>query len=193
MAKKKTNRKKRSVAAASEPAYKFDDEKYGDVRFSATYDYGELALSKAASYLGGQRARAVSLAVSMVCLALMLVVLIADSHNLGPALVLLLVSGAGTIAITNWHKMQLNYARKSTLAYTGEARRHVVIAGDKVYCVAPGGDEDVFSLSDLRTVSADEDGLLAGFGGRRYVYVPAAAMSASRFQELVRELEAAKK
>lgn len=69
MAKKKTARKTRPASA--EPAHKFDDEKYEGLRFSATYDYGELALSKAASYLGGQKARIASFAVSMACLALM--------------------------------------------------------------------------------------------------------------------------
>lgn len=191
MAKKKANRKKRPATPA-EAAVKFDDSKYENVRFSATYDYGELPLSKAASYLGGQKARFASLAVSMVCLVLMIVVLMADSRNLGPALLLLVVSAVGTVAITNWHKMQLRYARSSTLAYTGEQRRHVVVTDDAVHCVAPDGAEDVFALSDLRTLSADEDGLLAGFGNRRYAYVPASSMSASRFQELVRALEAAK-
>lgn len=50
MAKKKTARKARPTSV--ETSYKFDDEKYEGLRFSATYDYGELALSKAASYLG---------------------------------------------------------------------------------------------------------------------------------------------
>lgn len=193
MAKKKSNRKKRS-AASSAPAVKYDDEKYGDVRFSLTYDYGELALSKAASYLGGQKARLASLALSMVCLVLMIVVLIADSHNLGPAMVLLLVSLVGTTMTTNWHSMQVRYARKSSLGYEGsEVRRHVVVTDEAAYVVEEDGSDAKYALSELRSLSSDDDGLLAGFGNRRYVYAPAAAMSASRYQELVHFLEAAKK
>ena len=181
MAKKKTARKTRPASA--EPAHKFDDEKYEGLRFSATYDYGELALSKAASYLGGQKARIASFAVSMACLALMIVVLIADANNLAPAIVLLVLSMAATAVSTNWHNMQLGYARNSSLGFKGtSSRRHVVVSGA----------EERYDLSDLRSVSADDDGLLAGFGGRRYAYVPSTAMSASRFQELCRELEAAR-
>ena len=191
MAKKKANRKKRVMAA--EPAVKFDDSKYDNVRFSATYDYGELALSKAASYLAGQKAKVASLILSIASLALMIVVLIADSNNLGPALVLLVLSMVGTVLTTNWHTLQIRYARGTTLdTLGGPSRRHVVVTDDAVHCVAPDGSEDVFALSDLRTVSADDDGLLAGFGNKRYAYVPAASMSASRFQELVQELEAAR-
>lgn len=192
MAKKKTNRKARPAASA--PAYKFDDEKYEGLRFSATYDYGELQLSKAASYLGGQKARAASFVVSMSCLALMIIVLLADSNNMAPAIVLLVLSMLGTLATTNWHNMQLNYARNSSLGFRGTSTRcHVVVTDDAVFVAGEAGEEERFPLSELRSVSADDDGLLAGFGGRRYVYVPAAAMSASRFQELRRELEAAKK
>ena len=50
----------------------------------------------------------------------------------------------------------------------------------------------VATLSDLRRLSADDDGLMHRFGARRYAYVPSAAMSASRFRELSRELEAAR-
>lgn len=191
MAKKKTARKARPTSV--ETSYKSDDEKYEGLRFSATYDYGELALSKAASYLGGQKARIASFVVSMVCLALMIVVLLADSHNMAPAIVLLVLSMGGTAVSTNWHNMQLNYARNSSLGFKGtSSRRHVVVTGDAVYVADESGAEERYDLSDLRSVSADEDGLLAGFGGRRYAYVPSAAMSASRFQELSRELEAAR-
>ena len=191
MAKKKTARKVRPTSVES--AHKFDDEKYEGLRFSATYDYGELALSKAASYLGGQKARIASFVVSMACLALMIVVLLADSHNMAPAIVLLALSMGGTAVSTNWHNMQLNYARNSSLGFKGtSSRRHVVVTGDAVYVADESGAEERYDLSDLRSVSADDDGLLAGFGGRRYAYVPSAAMSASRFQELSRELEAAR-
>lgn len=191
MAKKKTARKTRPASA--EPAHKFDDEKYEGLRFSATYDYGELALSKAASYLGGQKARIASFAVSMACLALMIVVLIADANNLAPAIVLLVLSMAATAVSTNWHNMQLGYARNSSLGFKGtSSRRHVVVTGDAVYVADESGAEERYDLSDLRSVSADDDGLLAGFGGRRYAYVPSTAMSASRFQGLCRELEAAR-
>lgn len=191
MAKKKTARKARPTSV--ETSYKFDDEKYEGLRFSATYDYGELALSKAASYLGGQKARIASFVVSMACLALMIVVLIADSHNMAPAIVLLVLSMGGTAVSTNWHNMQLNYARNSSLGFKGtSSRRHVVVTGDAVYVADESGAEERYDLSDLRSVSADDDGLLAGFGARRYAYVPSAAMSASRFRELSRELEAAR-
>ena len=66
------------------------------------------------------------------------------------------------------------------------------MTGDAVYVADESGAEERYDLSDLRSVSADDDGLLAGFGGRRYAYVPSTAMSASRFQELSRELEAAR-
>lgn len=192
MAKKKTVRKTRPASSA--PSHKFDDEKYEGLRFSATYDYGELALSKAASYLGGQKARIASLAVSMACLALMIIVLLADANNLVPAIVLLVLSMAGTVVSTNWHNMQTNYARNSSLDFRGTAtRRHVAVTQTAVYVADDFGAEECYDLSDLRSVSADDDGLLAGFGGRRYAYVPASSMSASRFKELARDLEAAKR
>lgn len=192
MAKKKTARKVRPLSA--EPSHKFDDEKYDGLRFSATYDYGELALSKAASYLGGQKARIASFAVSMACLALMIIVLLADANNLAPAIVLLVLSMAGTVVSTNWHNMQTNYARNSSLDFKGATtRRHVAVTQTAIHVADESGAEECYNLSDLRSVSADDDGLLAGFGGRRYAYVPASSMSASRFKELVRELEAARR
>lgn len=191
MAKKKTARKTRPASA--ETAHKFDDEKYEGLRFSATYDYGELALSKAASYLGGQKARIASFAVSMACLALMIVVLIANANNLAPAIVLLVLSMAGTAVSTNWHNMQLGYARNSSLGFKGtSSRRHVVVTGDAVYVADESGAEERYDLSDLRSVSADEDGLLA------WIWRPPLRLRAvdgherSRFQELCRELEAAR-
>lgn len=192
MAKKKTNRKKRADAAA-EPAVKFDDAKYGDVRFSATYRYGELDLYKAAAYLGGPRVKLACYLGATVCIVAMIGVILVDSRNLLPAVILLFISLIFTAVTSNWANMQVYYARNSTLdPHAAVERRHVVMTADALIEAREDGAEERYDLADLRRVASDDEGLVAAFGQKRYVYVPAQAMSTSRFGELERALRGAK-
>ena len=188
---KKSNRKKRTTPAAS--PVKFDDSRYGDVRFSATYQYSELELYQAAAYLGGRMAKTASYLFTTLCLVIMVGVILVDSRNLGLALVLLFVSILGTSVTSNWKKMQIGYARNSTLDPRGVSeRRHVVVSDSEVYVACEDGAQERYPLAELKRVYQDDEGLVASFGKRRFVYVPAHAMSAARFRELADALAAAK-
>lgn len=184
MAKKFGTRHKNVVPSGP----KFDDDAYEDVRFSATFDYGELSLTRAAAQLA-PRSKTATTGVAFVCLAGMVAVLMISEDNLVWALVFMVPALVALNAVTNWHKLQLRYARKTTLgAADGIGRHHVVVCEDAVHTQVEGGAVTSYSLSELRAVYDTEDCVVAGFGSKRYVYVPRAALSENRFRDLVRFL-----
>lgn len=191
---KKPNRA-RAAAQPAADAVKFDDTAYADVRFSATFDYDELAVSRASTMIM-ERGRQISLGVAFVSLAILVGMLWINRDLLLPSMVFLVIAILASNATNNWPKIQRKYANKSTLALTGGAeKRHVVVCGDAVHvsvAAASGtsadGEKTVrtqsYPLSELRRVTRGVECTLADFGQKRLVYVPRAALSDTRYKEL---------
>ena len=77
------------------------------------------------------------------------------------------------------------YARRTTLAAAPPSeQRHVAVCEDCVHVESEAGPIGDFDLSDLRTVRYTDEHLVAGFGSRRYVYVPRRALSEGRYRKL---------
>lgn len=186
MAKKAASRRK-----SASPQRKFDDTQYDGVRFSATFEYNELSLARAASWIW-PRGKYVTLAVAFVSLLLLVGMLYINQDLLIPALAPLAVSIVASSLNSRWDRVQLRRANRSSLALD-ETRapqtRHVVVCDDAVHVEVEGGASDTYPLSDLRVVHSNNDSAFAGFGDGRYVYVPRSAMSEGRFRELVRFFE----
>lgn len=186
MAKKSASRRK-----GASPQRRFDDAQYDDVRFTATFEYNELSLARAASWIW-PRGKYVTLGVAFVSLLLLVGMLYIDQGLLIPAMAPLAVSIVASSLNSRWDKVQLRYARRSSLALdeTSDPQvRHVVVCGDAVHVEVENGPKDTYPLSDLRVIHSNHESVFAGFGDRRYVYVPRSAMSEGRFHELVRFLE----
>ena len=73
-------------------------------------------------------------------------------------------------------------------AYEGNI--HVVACDDALHLEDTHGTKMRFDYADLRVVYPTSEFVVAGFGGKRYVYVPRSALSEGRFRELVRILDA---
>lgn len=183
MAKKSAARRKPAAEGT------FDDKKFPGARIQATFDYNELSLIRAANQLG-QRGKNVALAVAFVSLATVILVLLFDQSNLAPALVILAISVVSSSVATRWDKVQLRYARKTSLGFEGSGdRRRVTLTDDALHLETSNGTEASYPLSELRFVHATDDSVTAGFAKGCYVYVPRSALSENRFKELVRILK----
>lgn len=168
----------------------FDDSAFGNVRFSATYEYNELALARASELLAPRLRNALTMATFASLALLVLSALVFGNQAFVVLIVFFVVSVGLMYGMSNVSALRLSYARSSTLStedYDGTL--HVAVCDDAVHVrdgMGVGGD---FPLSELKTVNSTSDGVLAGFGARRYAYVPRSAMSEGRFRELVRFLK----
>lgn len=189
MAKKTTARRKaaKAKAQADAPA-KFNDEKYPDVRFAATFDYDEMSFVHAAEQLGPRAKTAMTAANFGSLILLVLVALLAGNQTV-LLLILFFVAVAFIYGSRNWQSLQLRYARGTMLAPDPEAgRTHVVVCNGGVHVENEKGPVMDCDYPDLRFVHSTDESLVAVFSGRRYVFVPRSALSESRFHELVKFL-----
>ncbi|OUO58503.1 hypothetical protein [Olsenella sp. An270] len=186
MAKKASRTTSRDKGAAQS---RFDDKKYGKVLFSATYDYNELEFARASETLG-HGFRSVVTAAAFVALLALVVVLLVDNK---PTALVFVTFGASLVLVfasTRWDRLQVFYARRTTLAAAPPSeQRHVAVCEDCVHVESEAGPIGDFDLSDLRTVRQNSDCIVAGFGDGRYAYVPRPALSENRFRELGRFLK----
>lgn len=189
MAKKTTARRRAAKAKAQADApVKFNDEKYPDVRFSATFDYDEISFVRAAEQLG-PRAKTAMTAANFGSLVVLVLVALFAGDQTALLVVLFLVAVALIYGSRNWQGLQLRYARGTMLAPDPEAgRTHVVVCEDGVHVENEKGHVTDCDYSDLRFVHSTGESLVAVFSGRRYVFVPRSALSESRFHELVKFL-----
>lgn len=190
MAKKsaKSAARRRDGEKGVEP-FRFDDSKYGHTLFSASFDYGELNFARAAEMLAPRAPLALKLVSAVPLLGIVLCAVFARGNNM--PLYVCFALAMGCIVLTgNWDRCLRGYARQSTLApAAGGERRHVAVTEDAVHLENEQGPIGSYDLSELRTVYRNSDCILAGFGDRRYVYVPRVALSEGRFRELGRFLE----
>lgn len=167
----------------------FDDEQYATVLFSATFEYNELTFSRAAELLG-PRLRTVLTAASFASLILLILSILVGESFVVLTGVLFVIALALIFATSGWSKLQLRYARKTTLAAPPVAeRRHVAVCEDVVHLANEAGELGSYLLSDLCAVYPTSEFVVAGFGSGRYVYVPRSALSENRYRELCRFLE----
>lgn len=188
MAKKSPARRKRTA----EQAEKFSDEKYEDVRFSATFDYNEISLARAAEMLT-PHAQTVMLSATFVSLAgIVLVALVSEdlSNATFPLVMLFAVSVALLVARSNWAYYQTSFARGTTLNPEDHGgRMHVAVCDDAIHTQDAAGNEAAYPFLELRRVYATSESVLACFTDRRYVYVPREGLSENRFRELKHYLD----
>lgn len=184
MAKKSPVRRREQGAQS-----RFDDSKYENVLVSATFEYNELSLSRAAEQLA-PRLKGALLFLNLASL-LALIATAALLPDLTALLVALFVVSVALMYIQhNWNALMIRYARTTTLAPTAyEGSIHVAACDDALHLEDAHGVSARFDYSDLRVVYATSEFVVAGFGGRRYVYVPRSALSEGRFHELVRLLD----
>ena len=185
MAKK--NAARRKAIAESQPA--FDDSKYGNVLYSMTFDYNELSLTRASELLAPRMRGALS-AASFISLAVLVLAALAFGNQGYPLLIALFLVSVGLLyASSNIARLRLRYARTTTLdpaAYDGAL--HVAVEDDAIHVHDAQGAGGDYPLSELKTSISSSEGILAGFGSKRYVFVPRSSMSESRFHELARML-----
>lgn len=188
MAKRHTAR--RRPAAGQGPS--FDDSAYDNVLHSVTFEYGELALTRASELLAPRLRGALTTGSFVSLVVLVLAALIVGDRGYALLIALFVLSLGVMFASSNVSALRLRYARSTTLdpaAYDGTL--HVVVCDDAVHVRDASGAGADYPLAELRTVSHSSEGVLAGFGSRRYAYVPRSAMSEGRFRELTRLLEGA--
>ena len=186
MAKKNTARRK--AVAGKEAA--FDDSRYGNVLYSMTFDYNELGLTRASELLAPRMRSALS-AGSFVSLALLVLAALVFGDQGYPLLIVLFLISVGFLyASSNIARLRLRYARTTTLdpvAYNGTL--HVAVGDDAIHVRDSQGAGGDYPLSELKTLGSSPEGLVAGFGSKRYVFVPRSSMSEGRFHELARMLD----
>ncbi|MBM6774386.1 hypothetical protein [Olsenella profusa] len=191
MAKKTAARRKaanKAAKAKTDASAKFSDEKYQDVRFSATFDYDEMCFVRAAEQLGPRAKTAMTAANFGSLILLVLVALFAGDQTV-LLIILFFVAVALIYGARNWQGLQQRYARGTMLAPDPEAARtHVAVCEDAIHVENAKGPVLDCSYSDLRFVHSTAESLVAVFTGRRYVFVPRSALSESRFHELVKFL-----
>ena len=182
---------KKSPARRHEPSAQsmFDDSKYEGVRVSATFEYNELTLSRAAEQLAPRLKSSMVFANLASLLALVAAaILVPDLSAL--LIALFIVSVILMYVQYNWNKLMVQYARTTTLAPTAyQAPIHVVACDDALHLEDAGSVDVRFDYADLRVVYPTSEFVVAGFGSKRYVYVPRSALSEGRFRELVRTLD----
>lgn len=168
----------------------FNDDAYEGVRFSATFDYGDLMLGRAAELLAPRARRAVQAAEIAVLLCIVGIAVFFGTDSTTVPLVGLAVAAFVLLLLSNrWGDLQVRYAGSGSLAPAeGGERMHVVVCDDAVHVQSDKRPVANYSLSDLRVVYDNADYLIAGFGGRDYVYVPRVSLSESRYRDLARFL-----
>lgn len=164
----------------------FDDDAYENVRFSATFDYNELARDRAAAVLAPRAHRGVLFGEGAALVGIVAVALTLGVEGTTVPLVALFLVALVLIFVANrWPDLQLRHTRGGSLdPAAGGERMHVVVCDDAVHVRSDKRPVQDFDLSRLRVLHDNEDFLVAGFGGRDYVYVPRAGLSENRYREL---------
>lgn len=184
MAKKSAVRRRDASAQSM-----FDDSKYEGVRVSATFELNELTLSRAAEQLAPRLKRSMTF-VNLAALLLLVGAAFVLPDVTALLIALFIVSVIATYVTYNWGKVTLRYARTTTLSPTAfQGSVHVVACDDAVHVEDAHGAHIDLDYADLRVVYPTSEFVVAGFGSKRYVYVPRTALSEGRFRELVRILE----
>ena len=176
---------KKTAVRRKDESGEFDNSAYENVRVSATFDYNELSLSYAAELIAPNVKRTMG-PVSFV--GLILLVFAAwqfrdqQTFLIAPAIIVM----ALLFVWSNWNRVQMRIASASSLALDdGPERHHVVVCDNAIHTETNKGERATYPLSELKTLHATDECLLAGFGRRRYVYIPRKALSEGRYRSLL--------
>lgn len=194
MAKKQTARAKQTAQAKAtrEQAARQEkhDKQYGNPLYSLTYEMDELEFSRASGLTKPDSIKTVLASISAICLVLIIVLLLQDRNNLTIAIILVAASLVCTAASSSWADILVRYARRSTLGLVGkDNHRHIVLTEDEVIEEGPDDRVERYPLSELQFVRSTDSYALAGFGSKRFVYIPRSSMSEGRYRGAVRFLE----
>ncbi len=180
---------KKTAVRRKDETGEFDNSAYENVRVSATFDYNEVTLSYAAELVAPNVKRTLG-PISFV--ALILLVFAAwqfrdqQTFLIAPAIIVM----ALLFVWSNWNRVQTHVACRSSLAIDGGSeRRHVVVCDDAIHTETSTGKHETYPLSELKTLHATDECLLAGFGRGRYVFIPRKALSEGRYRSLIEFLE----
>ena len=188
MAKKNTKN-----AAPKQERPRHDDGKYGEVLYSFSYDMDDINLFNASSLIGPSRIHQVFPIASMLLLLVIIGSLYDREHPIYPLAITAFVLFIGISSmINNWTKVRDWYVTKTNLMQPGDPERRVVVTADTMVVEGPDDAVTTYPLSELKAVALDDDGALAKFGGKRYVYIPARALSDTRYAALVKMLRSRK-
>lgn len=167
-----------------------DDERYGEVLYSFSYEMDDLNYFNAAGLVGSNRIQQIVAGSSMVLLLLIIGSLYDRERPLYrvaiTAFILFIVL---SIVGQNWTKIRDRYVSKSSLAQIGNPDRHVIVTAETMVVEGPDDTVSSYPLSEFKKLAEDSDGALAKFGKRRYVYIPRKALSETRFRNLAKMLQ----
>ena len=138
--------------------------------FVSKYPASESTLDDASELYGSVKLKSMSSALSLLMLVILILLAIAL-----PDQILILGVGALTVALfsafaTNWARIQRKAVDASSLKKAVGSKCVVTLTDSHVRVVADGEEIDVFSLTDLKRVRANEIGCLADFGKKRIAY-----------------------
>lgn len=167
-----------------------DQEKYGEVLFSTTYDVDVEIVRSAAALYGSPRMRGI--AVGMVALGIvgLWLYLAVGIHHIVLLIASLIPMASGYVAARNWNNVQAWALMGSNLGASGDdVRRHVVVTPAEVIVEGPGAETCRYELARMRRVRHDANGCLASFGRGEVAYFPASKAGAGRLRALEQFLE----
>lgn len=180
---------KKTAVRRKDESGEFDNSAYENIRVSATFDFNEVSLSYAAELVAPNVKRTLG---PISFFALILLVFAAwqfrdqQTFLIVPAIIVM----ALLFVWSNWNRVQTRVICASSLALNGGAERHhVVVCDDAIHTETDKGERATYPLSELKTLHATDECLLAGFGHRRYVYIPRKALSEGRYRSLIEFLE----
>ena len=179
-------------AAPKQEKPKRDDEKYGDVQYSFSYDMDDLNFYNATCLIGSGRLQQFFPPIGMILLLIIILSLYDREHPIYPLAVAAFISFIALSTVINkWTTIRNWYVAKTTLGQLGSPERHVVVTADTITQEGPDDTVATYPLSEIRRVAEDDDGALVKLGKGRYVYIPRKALSDSRYNALVKMLRGA--
>lgn len=193
MAKRGKARQVRKAAAgqeAAQTALERDQERYGEVLYSATYDIDDDLAQDASALYGSPHLVDASLAMAAAGVIGLMVTIPMGFHNAFASVISLILAVSGSTASGNWHNVQTWAIMGTNLGDSkDDLHRHLVVTEDAIHVEGPGAEVATYPLSELKRVRHDEKGCLASFGKARVAYFPAGSMSKDRLRDLEALLE----
>lgn len=178
---------KKAAPKAERP--KHNDEQYGEVLHSLSYEFNSENYFNAAGLVGSSRMQQYITVASMGLLLLIIASLYDQEHPLYPGaiagfILFLLLS----ITANRWPQLRDAYLKESTLALTEDTHRHVVVTPGEIIVEGPGEEVNRYPISQIKKIAEDSDGALVKLGAMRYVYIPRKSVSETRYRALLKTL-----
>lgn len=167
------------------------EDKYGEVRFTSSYDLSEYLVSEMSLLLGSEQGERQLSVISFILCLLIVIVLWRFPGNpvsLTFAVVMVVAAMVSMSATSALPKLKLRYLRKhgyDTQAMTDQQlARELYVTKDQVVTVVPGISTEAWAFGDLKRVRNNEDFLLADFGNGRLALFPRRTLSLNNYTAL---------